>query len=266
MFATLVNALAIVAGSLAGLVFRKGLSKRYEEIVYAATGIITLVIGMQMAFKTTMVLGFSFALILGGLLGTFIDIQGGVLRFGEFLRRRLLSPKTGMPGSLARTGSEPGATSAAGEATHTMEGSVPLGGASGFAFGFLNASVLFCSGAMAILGSFQAGTEGNYTILFTKSILDGFISIMFAGTMGIGVAFSALPILVYQGSLTLLSGLVKPYVTPLMLSELTGVGGALVIMIGLDLLGLKKIRTGDFLPALLLVILAVLAKPYLTFL
>ncbi|MDP2790243.1 MAG: DUF554 domain-containing protein [Rectinemataceae bacterium] len=232
MFATFVNAAAIIIGSLIGLALRKGLAKRYEETIFNAAGIITLVIGIQMAFKTSMILGLSLALIIGGLIGTFLNIEGGILGLGEILKRR-----------FAKNESD-----------------------SSFAYGFLNASVLFCSGAMAILGSFQAGTEGVYSILLTKSILDGFISIMFAGTMGAGVAFSALSVFVYQGLLTVGSVWAKPYVSPLMLSELTGIGGALVIMISLGLLGVKKFKTGDFLPALVLMAVAVLVKPFIPFL
>lgn len=266
MFATVINALAIVLGSLAGLLVRKGLEKRYEDIVYASTGIITLVIGIQMALKTTMIIGFSFALILGGLLGTALDIEGAILRLGERLKSGLdRASRTSSSGHPRNEGRSSVSASAAARVDPAVQPGSQAGG-SVFATGFLNASVLFCSGAMAILGSFQAGTEGNWTILLTKSILDGFISIMFAGAMGIGVAFSAISVLLYQGLLTLLSVQVKPYVTPLMLSELTGVGGALVMMISLGLLGLKKLKTGDFLPALVVMVLAVLAKPVLTFL
>lgn len=232
MLATIVNALAIVAGSLVGLLLKKGLSKRFETAIFTAAGITTLVIGMQMALKTSHVLAFALALIGGGLVGTAIKIEDAVLSFGERLKNRF---------------------------TH--------GDQSGnFAVGFLNATVLYCSGAMAIIGSFKAGTEGDYSILLTKSILDGTISILFASAMGLGVAFSALSVLVYQGVLTLASIWLKPFVTPLMLAELTGIGGAFVLMIGLNLLDIKKLKTGDFLPALVLTILFVFAMPYVTFL
>ena len=232
MFATFVNAAAIIIGTLIGLAFRKGLSKRHEETIFSAAGIITLVIGIQMALKTSMILGLALALIIGGILGTALDIEGGILRLGEVLKRRFAKKDTD----------------------------------SSFAYGFLNASVLFCSGAMAILGSFQAGTEGVYSILLTKSILDGFISIMFASAMGPGVAFSALSVFAYQGLLTVGSVWAKPYVSPLMLGELTGIGGALVIMIAFGLLGVKKFRTGDFLPALLIMAAVVFLKPIVPFL
>jgi len=232
MFATVINALAIVVGSLLGLLIKKGLPERYERGIFAAVGVVTLVLGMKMAFATTHILAFALALILGGLVGTLLDIEGAVLRLGEFFKRRFAK------------GEDDGS----------------------FAYGFLSASVLFCSGAMSILGSFRAGTEGDYSLLLTKSVLDGCLSILFASAMGAGVAFSALSVFAYQGSLTLLSVWVKPYVTTLMLNELTGVGGALILMIGIGLLDLRKMKTGDFLPALLVTILLVMAMPYVPFL
>lgn len=231
MIATFINAIAIIIGSLIGLLVKKGISPRYEKVIYSAAGMTSLVIGIQMALKTTHILAFALALILGGLLGTLVDIEGAILRFGDRLKARFAKNDEG-----------------------------------GFAFGFLNASVLFCTGAMAIVGSFKAGTEGDYSIILTKSILDAFISIIFAGAMGIGVAFSAISVIVYQGALTLLSGWVKPYVTDLMLAELTGVGGALVMMIGFGLLDIKKFKTGDFLPAILVSAAAVLLMPLIPFL
>jgi uncharacterized membrane protein YqgA involved in biofilm formation len=232
MLATVINAVAIILGSLIGLLLKKGLSKRYEFAIFTAAGIVSLVIGIKMALETSHILAFAIALIGGGLVGTLLDVEGAVLRLGEFLKSR-----------FSKGGED-----------------------SSFAFGFLSASVLFCSGAMAIVGSFRAGTEGNYDLILTKSVLDGFISILFASAMGAGVAFSALSVLLYQGFLTLISVWVEPWVSDLMLHELTGIGGALVIMIGINLLDLKKLKTGDFLPALLLSAALVLLMPYVPFL
>ncbi|MDA8411951.1 MAG: DUF554 domain-containing protein [Treponema sp.] len=232
MLATLINALSIIVGSLIGLLLKKGLSKRYEFAIFTAAGIVSTVIGIQMALKTTHILAFAIALIGGGLLGTLLDVEGGVLKLGEFLKARF----------------------AKGEED------------SSFAFGFLSASVLYCSGAMAIVGSFRAGTEGDYSLILTKSVLDGFISILFASAMGPGVAFASISVLIYQGFLTLISVWVKPWVSNLMLGELTGIGGALVIMIGINLLDLKKLKTGDFLPALVLSVGLVLLMPFVPFL
>ncbi|MDD3980765.1 MAG: DUF554 domain-containing protein [Spirochaetia bacterium] len=232
MIATVINALAVVVGSLVGLFLRKGIKEQYQKIIFAAAGITSLVIGIQMALTTEHLLAFALALILGGLAGTALNIEGSIMNFGERLKNRF---------------------------DRSAEGT-------SFATGFLNASVLFCSGAMAIVGSFKAGTEGDYSIIFTKSILDGFMSMIFAGALGKGVIFSALSVLIYQGALTILSVWIKPFVTEIMLSELTAIGGALVIMIGLGLLDIKKIKTADFIPALLVTVLLVLALPFAPFL
>jgi uncharacterized membrane protein YqgA involved in biofilm formation len=232
MLATVINAIAIIVGSLVGLLLKKGLSKRYEQAIFTAAGLVSLTIGIQMAIKTSHILAFAIALIAGGLVGTALDIEGAIMRLGEGLKKRFAKGEEG--GS--------------------------------FALGFLNASVLYCSGAMAIVGSFKAGTEGDYSLILTKSVLDGLLSILFTSAMGVGAAFASLSVFVYQGVLTLLSVWVKPYVTPLMLNELTGLGGALVIMIGINLLDLKKLKTGDFVPGLVFTVLLVLAMPFATFL
>ena len=232
MIATIINALAILVGSLIGLFLRKGISERYQKIIFSAAGLTSLTIGIQMALKTSHILAFAIALILGGLVGTWLNIEGGIMSLGENLKQRFARNSEG----------------------------------SSFALGFLNASVLYCAGAMAIIGSFKAGTEGDYSLILTKSVLDGFMSIIFAGAMGPGVAFSALSVLVYQGILTIASVWVKPFVTDVMLMELTGIGGALVIMIGLGLLDIKKFKTGDFLPSLIFTELLVLALPFVPFL
>ena len=231
MFGTIINAAAIIVGSLIGFLIRKGIKDEYRKVVFTAAGLTSLTIGLQMALKTTHILAFALALMFGGLLGTVLNVEGGIERLGERLKQRF---------------------------ARNSEGA--------FAAGFLNASVLFCSGAMAIVGSFRAGTEGDYSLLLTKSVLDGFVSIIFAGAMGIGVAFAALSVFVYQGALTLLSVYIKPFVSELMLSELTAIGGALIIMIALGLLELKSFKTGNFLPAILVIVALVLVMPFLSFL
>lgn len=231
MIATVINAGVIILGSFIGLFIRKGIKEEYRRVVFTAAGLTSLTIGIQMVIKTNHILAFALALMIGGLAGTMLGVEGGIERLGERLKKRFASRSEGA-----------------------------------FATGFLNGSVLFCTGAMAILGSFQAGTEGDYSLLFTKTVLDGFVSIIFAGAMGIGVAFSALSVFVYQGALTLLSGYIRPYVSDLMLAELTATGGALIIMISLGLLEIKSFKTGNFLPAILVIVALVLVMPILSFL
>lgn len=248
MIATIINCIAVIVGSIIGLLLGGRVSEKYKLLIFDGAGITSLVIGVSMAMATQQILFLAFALIAGGLLGTAVDIDGAILRFGSFLERLTMRRK------LRNTINSPVGPSAAVPAHQ-----------SGWDFGhaFLNSSVLFCVGAMALLGAFKAGTEGDYTLILTKSVLDGFMAILMAAAMGPGVAFSALPILVYQGLLTLGSGFLKPYVSDHMLSELTGTGGAMVLMIGLNLLAIKKIKTANFLPALVFIVVFVLLAPYI---
>lgn len=234
MIATIVNCIAIIAGSFAGLLFARKITSEISSVISSAAGVITLVIGFQMAFKVQNIIYLALALIIGGILGSWWDIDGKILSLGRFFEHRF-----------------------AGKNAEKKPNSQ-------FAYAFLNASVLFCVGAMAIIGSFKAGTEGDYTMLYTKSVLDGFLAIVFSASMGIGTAFSALSIFVYQGALTLLSTVIKPYVSEQMIAELTGIGGTLVIMIGINLLELKKLKTANYLPALIIIVLFVIADPLIT--
>jgi len=242
MLGTIVNCIAIIAGSIVGILFSRKISEDVAVVITSAAGIVTLIIGFGMAFKAQNIIYLALSLIAGGLLGTWWDIDGKILALGRFLEHRFgkKTPPAGADGEQA------GKTD------------------SRFAYAFLNASVLFCVGAMAIVGSFKAGTEGDYTILYTKSVLDGFMSIVFAAAMGIGTAFAALSILVYQGLLTLVSSVIKPWVSEQMIAELTGLGGAFVIMIGINLLDLKKLKTANYLPALIVIVLFVLADPWIS--
>jgi uncharacterized protein len=228
MIATVVNALAILAGSLLGLLLHKRIKESFKTIVFIGAGITSLVIGIQMAMSSSKIVFLALSLIIGGILGTWWRIEEGILSLGDALKKTFAKKDTGKD----------------------------------FAFGFLNASVLFCVGAMALVGSFRAGAEGNYDLILTKSVMDGFMSIVFTAAMGIGVAFSALAVFLYQGILTVASGWLKPLVSEALLKELTGVGGALVIMISVNLLGLAKLKTANFLPALLLIVLMVAGEAF----
>ncbi len=227
MIATIINAAAVILGTVVGGLFKARITESLKTVVYTGIGVVSLILGISMALETTRVLYLALALTVGGVVGTALKIEDGILRIGVLLRERF----------------------ARGDG-HTE-----------FAYGFLNASVLFCVGAMTIVGAFRAGAEGNYELILTKSVMDGFMAIMLASVLGVGVGFSAITILVYQGGLTMLAALFAPVVSPLVITEITGSGGALVIMIGLNLLGLKKVKTADFLPALVIVLVFVLLDP-----
>ena len=239
MLAVFVNCGTVILGSILGLLFAKKFTEELSHMIQTACGIVTLVLGMQMAFEFKNVVFLTLSLIIGGLIGYLLDIDGAILKLGSSLQKLVYKkndssdlPETELKGSNAQN----------------------------FAYAFLNSSILFCVGAMSIVGSFKAGVEKDYSIIFTKSILDGFMAISFTASMGIGTAFSTIIILIYQGGLTLLSIWLQPFVTEELIAELTGCGGAMIIMIGFNLIGLTKIKTADFLPALVLEILFVAGK------
>lgn len=268
MLAVFVNCAAIVAGSVIGLLFAKKIPQKITDAIQLACGLVSFVMGVQMAFKYQNVVYLALALIFGGIVGTALDIDGKILKAGRFLERVFLKKGTDAGAtdvSRAPTDSssptKPNATndSAAQESAAEFSAGKPQ---KNFAYAFLNASVLFCVGAMAIVGSFKAGIEGDYSIIFLKSVLDGFIAIGFAAAMGVGTAFSALAIFVYQGALTLLAIFIHQYVSDSLLAEITGSGGALIVLIGINLMGLKKIKTANYLPAVIFSALFVLCEPF----
>lgn len=255
MLAVFVNCAAIVAGSVIGLLFAKKIPQKITDAIQLACGLVSFVMGVQMAFKYQNVVYLALALIFGGIVGTALDIDGKILKAGRFLERVFLKK----PEAAAPAVSRAPTNSAAQESAAEFSAGKPQ---KNFAYAFLNASVLFCVGAMAIVGSFKAGIEGDYSIIFLKSVLDGFIAIGFAAAMGVGTAFSALAIFVYQGALTLLAIFIHQYVSDSLLAEITGSGGALIVLIGINLMGLKKIKTANYLPAVIFSALFVLCEPF----
>lgn len=251
MLAVFVNCAAIIVGSLLGLFFSKKITEQLSEMITTASGVVVLILGFQMAFKYQNIIYLALALFIGGVIGNAIDIDGKILAFGKMIERILYHKKVNEAVKKETLSKE---TLSIDKAQKTKPD---------FGYAFLNSSVLFCVGAMAIVGSFQAGVNHDYTTIFTKSILDGFLAIVFASSMGIGTAFSAVSILVYQGLLTLFAVIVSPFVSEQMIAEVTGSGGALIIMIGINMLGMRKIKVANFLPAIVITIIFVLIDPYL---
>ena len=248
MIASIVNAVAVILGTTLGRLVGGRISVHVRHVVFSGVGVVSLLIGISMALESQRFLYLVLSLVLGGLVGTALHIEDGVYKLGEWLKRRFQPTPNIASRASSQVETEP----------HGIEPT-----SHSFAQGFLVASVLFCVGALAIIGSFQAGVERNYELLFTKSVMDGFMAILLTAAYGIGVGFSAIAVLVYQGALTLLAGVLSPLVSPLMVSEISGVGGAMVVMIGLNLLELRTIKTADFLPGLVIVVLFVAADPYI---
>lgn len=248
MLAVFVNCGAIILGSIIGLLFSKKITGELSSIVQTGAGVVTIVMGIQMAFEYQNIIFLAVSLIAGGILGTLLDIDGKIFRMGEALGRFTLRKQRTVIEEIN-------------VATRVKSGSnADEQNSTNFAYGFLNASVLFCVGAMAILGSMKAGIDKDYTIIFTKSVLDGFMAIVFTAAMGIGTAFSAISVFIYQGALTLLATLVAPYADEVLIAELTASGGALIVMIGINLIGIKEIKTANYLPGVVLSVIFVLIQ------
>jgi uncharacterized membrane protein YqgA involved in biofilm formation len=220
MIGTFINVAAILVGGSLGLLIGNRLSERLKASVIAGMGLFTAVTGIKMFFETQNSLFVLGGLVIGALLGEWWKIEDGLQHLGELLEKRF-SRSDGESGRFVR--------------------------------GFMITSLLFCIGPIAILGSIQAGLTGDTSLLVIKSVLDGFASMAFASTLGVGVLFSAAPILVYQGAITLLAAQLNAMVTRPMMAELTATGGVLLLGIAISsLLEIKKIRVGNFLPALVI--------------
>ncbi len=226
MTGTFINVAAILIGGAFGLLFGGRLPDRLKSTVIAGMGLFTAVTGIKMFLETQNSLIVLGSLVIGALLGEWWKIEDGLQRLGEILEKR-----------FSRSDSESGRFAPYGD----------------FVRGFMSASLLFCIGPIAILGSIQAGLKGDISLLAIKSVLDGFIAMAFASTLGVGVLFSAGMVLIYQGSITLLAAQLNTIVSKPMMAELTATGGVLLLGLALSsLLEIKKIRVGNFLPALVM--------------
>jgi uncharacterized membrane protein YqgA involved in biofilm formation len=219
---TLLNVAAILVGGGLGLLAGARLPLRARESVLWALGLFTIAVGLQLAMETRNALVTLGSVVLGGLIGEAIQLEAALRRVGVWLEAR-----------CGRSADERAAAR--------------------FIKGFVSASLVFTIGPMAILGSIQDGLTGNYQVLAIKSMLDGFASLALAASLGAGVLFSAVPILVYQGALSLLAALAEHWLTPAMIGELTAAGGLLMMALGVGpLLELKPIRVANYLPALVI--------------
>ena len=221
----MVNVIAIAIGGIIGVLFKKILSKELTQAVMMTLGIATFVIGLQGALKVEKSLLFVISLALGTALGTIIDIDKYVNELGNYLKKVF----------MAKSKSESGEK---------------------FAEAFASASILFAVGAMSVLGSIEAGLNHDYNILFIKSTMDFVAAIMFASSLGIGVAFSSITILIFQGAIALFSGNLR-FLTenPSMMNEFSAVGNVLVMIIGLNLMNVVKVKLANMLPAIVIVLI-----------
>lgn len=223
MTGTIINVVTVFLGTALGVLLGGRLTERMSETVLRGLGLVTAAIGLQMFLDTGNVLIVLGAMLVGGILGEWWGIEARLNRLGEWLEAR-----------FNRDGDD-------------------AESANRFIRGFVTASLLFCVGPMAILGSIQDGLIGDYRLLAIKSMLDGFAALAFASSLGVGVGFSILPLLFYQGGISLLAAQAQSVLTPDMIAELTATGGVLILGISIStLLEIKPIRVGNFLPALVL--------------
>lgn len=224
MTGTIVNVVAIVAGSLLGLLLKRGMPKRVEETLMKIMGVSVLIIGLNGIINSMFVIdadgGLSSSgellmlcsLVIGAVIGELLNIDDHLNRFGSYIEAKTK--------------------------------------ADGFSRGFISASIIYCVGAMAIIGSLNDGLTGDSSVLFIKSALDGVNSIIFGASLGIGVAFSAIPVLIYQGGISLLAGVLAPLISDVLLNNICAVGYVIVACIGMNISGICKIRVANLLPAL----------------
>lgn len=222
MTGVLINCAAVIVGSFIGLLLGKHLKDTFKTLVFTCSGLVTIVMGIDMAIGSSNYLALLLSLLVGGGTGYLLRIEDGILKVGDRLEKAL---------SVNRQGSGNGEL---------------------FAKGFMTSSVLFCSGAMSIVGSIQAGTTGELNTLLIKSVMDGCMAVVFASIYGAGVIFSFLFILVYQGFFVLAGTWIQPLLGETGINEMSAAGGILLLMIGLGLLDIKKFRTANYLPVLIL--------------
>jgi len=232
LLGTIINIVAILIGTAAGLLFTN-IKERYKETIMQAIGLTVVIIGIQMALQTESIIIVLLSLLIGALIGELLRLDHLLNNFAEVIASKVT----------------------------TKHRKVNV------AQGFITASLIFGVGAMAILGSLDSGIRGDHGILYTKSILDGFTALVLTTTLRFGVVFSIVPIFLFQGTITLLATKINTIVPELMLnsviSQITAIGGILIIAIGLNILKIKEIRVTNLLPALVVVILFITIQQYL---
>ncbi|EOD00171.1 DUF554 domain-containing protein [Caldisalinibacter kiritimatiensis] len=213
MLGTIVNSIAIIIGGIIGYFLKHGIKDKYKETIMQGLGLTVIVIGLMGALKSENVLLVIISIVIGSVIGEAMSIEYNLDRLGNWIE-----------GKVGKTNTN-------------------------FSKGFVTASLVYCIGAMAIVGALESGLTGNHQTLFVKSILDGISSIIFASTLGIGVIFSSISVFIYQGMITITASLVKTILVDSVIIEMSAVGGILIMGIGINILEIKKIKIGNMLPA-----------------
>ena len=221
MLGTIVNALAIIGGCLIGLIVKGRLTEKISSTIMNGLALCVLYIGISGALKGKDTLQMIICIALGALIGEIIDINKRLNNLGDMIEKKINSKRKGMSN----------------EKISISEG-------------FVTSSLLFCVGAMAVVGSLESGLQGNHTTLFAKSVLDGVSSIIFTSSLGIGVLLSSVAVLIYQGAITLLAGGLSAILTDTIISNMSAVGSLLIVGLGFNMLGISKIKVANLLPSI----------------
>lgn len=218
MLGTIVNTLAILAGCAIGLLLKRGINEKVTDAIMKGISLCVIYIGIDGMLEGSKTLAVIIAMALGAAIGTLLDLNGKMEKLGNMI-----------------------------------EGRISNGGA-GIAQGFVTASLIYCVGAMAVVGSLQSGLNGDHSMLYTKALLDGISAMVLTASLGAGVGLSAASVFVYQGALTLLAGLIAPVLSDAVVAEMTCVGSILIAALGLNMLGITKLKVMDYVPAIFIVI------------
>lgn len=217
MLGTIVNTIAVIIGATIGMLLKKGLPERLADTLMKGLGLCTLFLGISGSLKGENSMILIISMVVGALIGEGINLEEKVNRLGKWIEGRFRNKES--------------------DKTSIAEG-------------FVTASLLFCVGAMTIVGSLQSGLQGNHEMLFNKSMLDFVAAIIFASTLGVGVAFSAVFVFVYQGAITMLAQWVAPFLNDMVINEMTCVGSVIIIGLALNMLGITKLRVMNYVPAI----------------
>ncbi len=231
MTGTLVNTGAIIAGSLIGIGIRSRLPQKIIEIIFQGIGLFTLVIGISMSLRSEHMILLVVSIVSGSIIGQSINLEKYLRNFSDHLQKRYSK-----------------------KIISTAEND-KISSSNRFTEGFITASMLFCVGSMSILGAIEDGMGQAPNLLFTKSIMDGISSITLASSFGICIAFSSVPLLIYQGGLTLFAAFIMSFMTNDMTNDMTAVGGILLIGLGINILKIKEIQVINMLPSIIIVII-----------
>ena len=227
MLGTIVNVIAIMTGGIMGTFLKKGIPERYKITIMQGIGLSVLIIGLSEALETDNILLMIFSVVIGSIMGEAAKIEDRLENLGEWLENK--------------SGNKEG----------------------GIVKGFVTASLIYCIGAMAIMGALESGLTGSHKILFTKSLLDGVTAVIFASTLGIGVVFSGITVFVYQGLITVTAAFIKPFLAECVIREMSAVGGLLIMAISFNIMEIKKIRVGNMLPAVFIPVFYYILQLYM---